>query len=261
MRHKSFALRGAAVAAILSVGGMTTANAALIGTYEGNDCAGVFGKSFTECVAPAMPGTDLKTPSPIIIKFNFNEDGTVGEVEINPLFPSIDGGEFSWVFGEDGTGTGTWTYTPGAGDPAITSFVAKGGPEFNFFSTGGATVDVPTSRPTTRAASPPVCRTCRSTTRTATSSCRSLLRWPCSGSACSALPWRGVARIADPVRLKVRIATPRPAGRRRFGPRRGEPLRERTRHPRAAARRSGADRRPDASAPVRDTAWESSTDT
>ena len=143
MHNKIFSFRGAAIAAILSVGGMASANAALIGTYDGNDCAGVFGDSFEKCVAPAVPGSDLTEPSPIIIKFNFNDDGSPGLVEINPLFGSIDGSEFSFTFGGGGTGTGTWTYSPGAGDPAITSYVAKGGPQFNFFSTGGATVNVP----------------------------------------------------------------------------------------------------------------------
>jgi len=147
MRNKFFSLRGVAVAAILSVGGMASANAALIGTYEGNDCAGVFGKNFPDCFSPVVPGTDLTEPSQIIIKFNFNDDGTLGEVEINPLFASIDGGEFSFDFGPDGTGTGTWTYEPGAGDPAITAFTAKGSDAFNLYSTEGDYTDVEYSTP------------------------------------------------------------------------------------------------------------------
>jgi len=146
-RNTFFSFKGAAIAMLLSVGAMAPAHAALIGPYEGNDCAGVFGDSFKECVAPAVPGTDLTEPSPIIIKFDFNEDGTVG-IEINSLFGSIDGSEFSFSFDDPvEKGTGTWTYTPGAGDPAITSYVAKGGPKFNFYSTGGATVNVPYSTP------------------------------------------------------------------------------------------------------------------
>lgn len=141
-RNTFFSLKGAAVATLLSLGAMAPANAALIGTYEGNDCAGVFGPSFPNCFTPVVPGTDLTERSPIIIKFNFNDDGSFGEIEINPLFGSIDGSEFSFDFGGDGTGTGTWTYTPGAGDPAITAFVAKGGPAFNLFSTGGDYTDV-----------------------------------------------------------------------------------------------------------------------
>jgi hypothetical protein len=144
-RNTVFSFKGAAIAMLLSVGAMAPAHAALIGTIEGNDCAGVFGPSFEKCYSPAVPGTDIER-SPIIIKFNFNDDGSLGVVEINSLFGSIDGSEFSFT-GGGGTGTGTWTYTPGAGDPAITTYVAKGGPEFNWYSTGGATVNVPYSTP------------------------------------------------------------------------------------------------------------------
>jgi PEP-CTERM motif len=143
-RNTVVCFNGAAVALLMSLGAVAPAQAALIGTIEGNDCAGVFGDSFPNCFSPAVPGTDLER-SPIIIKFNFNDDGSLGLVEINPLFGSIDGDEFS--FTPSGDGTGTWTYTPGAGDPAITTYVAKGGPEFNFYSTGGATVNVPYSTP------------------------------------------------------------------------------------------------------------------
>jgi hypothetical protein len=146
-RNTIFSFKGAAIAMVLSVGAIAPAHAALIGTYDGNDCAGVFGPNFPDCYSPVVPGTDLTERSPIIIKFNFNDDGSFGEIEINPLFGSIDGSEFTFVFGEGGTGTGTWTYTPGAGDPAITAFVAKGGPEFNLYSTGGDYTDVEYSTP------------------------------------------------------------------------------------------------------------------
>ncbi len=147
MRNKIFSLRGVAFAAILSVGGMTSANAALIGEFDGNDCAGVFGPNFPNCFAPAMPDEGIPERTPIIIKFNFNDDGSFGEIEINPMFASIDGTEFTFAFGPDGSGTGTWTYTPGAGDPAITAFTAKGGSAFNLYSTEGDYTDVAYSTP------------------------------------------------------------------------------------------------------------------
>lgn len=147
MRNKIFSLRGAAFATILSVGGMASANAALIGEIDGNDCAGVFGPNFPNCFAPAMPEDGIPERTPIIIKINFNDDGSWGEVEINPMFASIDGTEFSFTFGPDGTGTGTWTYTPGAGDPAITAFTAKGSNSFNLYSTEGDYTDVAYSTP------------------------------------------------------------------------------------------------------------------
>ena len=107
------------------------ASAALLATIPGNDCAGVFGQGFENCKIPANFDPN---ESPIIIKFNFDGD-VPGEVEINSLFPTIDGSEFA--FTGIGTGTGTWTYTPGTGDPGINFFVAKGGPNFNLFDNPG----------------------------------------------------------------------------------------------------------------------------
>lgn len=140
LRNTIFSFKGAATAVLLSLGAIAPANAALIGSYDGNDCAGVFGPNFPNCFAPAIPGQGIPERTPIIIKFNFNNDGSLGQIEINPLFGSIDGNEFS--FTSTGQGTGTWTYTPGAGDPAITAFTAKGGDAFNLFSTGGVYTDV-----------------------------------------------------------------------------------------------------------------------
>ena len=56
-------------------------------------------------------------------------------IEINSgLFPSIDGSEFVLSFADAVGTSGTWTYTPGAGDPGITFWVAKGGAFFNLFT-------------------------------------------------------------------------------------------------------------------------------
>jgi hypothetical protein len=153
-RNTIFSFKGAAVAMLLSLGAMAPAHAALIGEIDGNDCAGVFGPNFPNCFTPVVPDTDLTEPSPIIIKINFNDDGSFGEVEINPLFGSIDGSEFSFTFGAGGTGTGTWTYTPGAGDPAITAFTAKGSNSFNLYSTGGVYTDVAYTTPLNPSGSP-----------------------------------------------------------------------------------------------------------
>ena len=117
------------VAALSAFSSMASAD--FIQTIEGNDCSGVFGQGFENCKIPAEFDPN---ESPIIIKFNFDED-VPGEIEINSLFPSIDGSEFA-LTGIDGA-TGTWTYTPGPGDPAINFFVAKGGPNFNLFSNLG----------------------------------------------------------------------------------------------------------------------------
>jgi hypothetical protein len=100
-------------------------------SFTGNDCSGVFGIAFANCDIPASIDPD---ESPIIIKFNFN-DGVPGAVEINSgLFPTIDGSEIALGFDNPTGITGTWTYTPGAGDPGITFWVAKGGAFFNLFT-------------------------------------------------------------------------------------------------------------------------------
>jgi PEP-CTERM motif len=107
------------------------ASADFIETFDGNDCAGVFGTPFAACTIPARIDPN---ETPIIIKFDFDPN-TPDTIDINSaLFPTIDGSEFDF----SGTGpTGTWTYTPGAGDPGINFFVAKGGDFFNLFSNLG----------------------------------------------------------------------------------------------------------------------------
>jgi hypothetical protein len=113
-------------------------------SWAGNDCSGVFGTGFANCKIPAVvdPGQ-----SPIIIKFNFNDAGGITSTEINgALFPTITGSEFAFDFdlddggaGDTGdTGDGSWTYTPGLGDPLITFYVAKGSNDFNLFSNPGS---------------------------------------------------------------------------------------------------------------------------
>jgi len=141
MRIHVFSMKGIAAAFVLAAAGIAPAQAAYISTTEGNDCSGVLGK-FPNCVVAAVPAKGIENDTPIIIKIDFNVDGSRGETEINSAYSSIDGSEFSFVFGPGGSGTGFWTYTPGAGDPAITAFVAKGGSAFNLFSTEGDYTDV-----------------------------------------------------------------------------------------------------------------------
>jgi PEP-CTERM motif len=137
-------LKALAISGVLSAAGALPAHAALIDTFEGNDCSGLFGQKFEECRVPEdLSG--VKGGTPVIIKFEFNDDGDVTATFINSaLFPSIDGSEFSFDFGDDGnTGTGSWTYVQGVGDPEISVFAAKGGNiGFNLYSTDGDYSDV-----------------------------------------------------------------------------------------------------------------------
>ena len=85
--------------------------------WPGNDCSGSFGRGFANC---AYNG------SPIIGKFNFNDNGTLGQVELNTaLFPGL---QQSW-FTIDPIAK-TWKYDPQGAGPAITAFTSKAGPNF-----------------------------------------------------------------------------------------------------------------------------------
>lgn len=124
---------GTALGALaLCAAASTTAQAALVGTFQGNDCAGVFSLpsgGFETCKTPVAFGN-----SPVIAKFEFT-GRTVTKTEINTsLFPSVTGAEWTFTFGSGGTATGTWTYNPVGDDPAITYYVAKGSNSFNLFS-------------------------------------------------------------------------------------------------------------------------------
>jgi hypothetical protein len=90
-----------------------------------NDCAGLFGgqRGIPCDVGFALnPSAEV---SPIIFKANFN-DGVLGETQTYG-FPTVDGNEFA--VSANPQAAGTWTYTPGEGDPAVRFWVAKGGNE------------------------------------------------------------------------------------------------------------------------------------
>jgi hypothetical protein len=109
-----------------------------------NDCVGAFTPvnpnpppanltGFDNCILTgALVGISSLPSSRVIAKWDVGEDGID---DTNGLFfPSISGAEF----GDPGTGTlGTWTYTPGPGDPGILYWVAKAGTGFNVFFEDG----------------------------------------------------------------------------------------------------------------------------
>jgi hypothetical protein len=88
--------------------------------YNGNDCSGSLGQGFANC---ALNG------SPAIAKFEPQSLGGFSMTDRNgTAFPSIstNGSEFSLVLNPGGL-TGSFTYTPGTGDPLVTSYVLKAG--------------------------------------------------------------------------------------------------------------------------------------
>lgn len=112
-----------------------TGNAATVdlvtAILDGNDCSGYFGTGFESCeIFQAADGTSVQM-SPVIAKLDA-EDPDDNEFNTDE-FPTIseDASEFA---GTDLSGSsGTWSYTPGAGDPAIRFWAAKGGPDFKLF--------------------------------------------------------------------------------------------------------------------------------
>ena len=129
MRFNASSIGGLAGVAMLALGAMGgTAEAAFIETIgkgPGNPGGNV-------CQGP-LDGCSYGG-SPAIIKFEFKDSGKVKGFKVSSLFPTIDGSEFRFIFDAGGTGTGSWVYTPGAGDPVITYYAAKGGPGSNVFS-------------------------------------------------------------------------------------------------------------------------------
>ena len=91
---------------------------------DGNDCAGFFGQGFDNC--------NVFGQSPVIAKFGANDDGLLeGPPQINSMFPTVTGDEWSFT---EGTGlSGTWKYNPDdADDPPIRFWAVKAANQFNF---------------------------------------------------------------------------------------------------------------------------------
>lgn len=113
----------AAVAVMLGWGASAAAAPVLLfHTYSGNDCAGVFGTEFYGCEVSG---------SPVIAKYDTGNSG--GWTINNSLYSTVTGSEWEGTFLTSNASTGTWTYTPGLGDPGIKYWVAKGGNAFNLF--------------------------------------------------------------------------------------------------------------------------------
>jgi hypothetical protein len=117
--------RGFAVAAAIAVAAMfggTSAQAVTVKVTEmfvqsGNDCSGLFGQSFNNCVDP--------DGSPVLAK----TDSSGKVVETNTQYPNILGSMFTVKFDDASKSSGTWVYDPGTCSTCkvVTSWVVKAG--------------------------------------------------------------------------------------------------------------------------------------
>ncbi|MGD8931553.1 MAG: VPLPA-CTERM sorting domain-containing protein [Chromatiales bacterium] len=104
-----------------------------------NDCPTYFGDGdFSSC--------NIEGLSPVIAKFEYeNESFTISSEDINTLYPSIDGSEFTLTpdLNSDEANTGSWLYAPDdQADPSVRFWVAKSSTDFRLFwevSTADAT--------------------------------------------------------------------------------------------------------------------------
>lgn len=109
--------------AILHTG--TAVAAIMTQIFDDNDCAGYFNPTgtsgFDACsIFVDADGQEIVL-SPVIAKYDVEADS----YQVSQSFSTITGNEFTIT--ETATGTGHWSYTPGAGDPGIRFWVAKGG--------------------------------------------------------------------------------------------------------------------------------------
>lgn len=137
-------LRTTLSAAALAVATMMTGGEAVAATMEftdysvdpnnpnstPNDCAGLFGQPFDECIEPVYG-------SPVIAKYDLDNDVWTIAAQ---FAASVTSSMFSFVGGTPGS-TGTWNYDPGlcADCPDVTSYVLKSGAGFRHYWTNPQT--------------------------------------------------------------------------------------------------------------------------
>ena len=121
--NNSLTLAATVLAGLLTWATPASAAVQVIFFDGASDCSGVFGQGFDNCAF---------NDSPIIIKFE-----SLVDVEVNSLFPTIDGSEFAFFPDDPDFASGTWVYTPNdPEDPLIRYWVAKAGNGFNLFWEG-----------------------------------------------------------------------------------------------------------------------------
>src|SRR5437764_2639860 len=106
---------GAAIAAI-SAAPAQSQTATSQFSFTGNACTGTGGvnncyATTSGTVVQGNPGT--AGSSPLIARFDANENGSIGTTEVSTLFPSVTGTEFNIVYTGGATNSLTFGYTPG----------------------------------------------------------------------------------------------------------------------------------------------------
>lgn len=99
----------------------------LVGQYEGNDCGGGAG-GFNNCFASQTGTAQGSGDAAAIAKFSPN-----GLSDISNKFPSVNGGEFTVTYTGGSFNQLAFSYTPGAGDPAIHYIAIKQASGFALF--------------------------------------------------------------------------------------------------------------------------------
>lgn len=117
MRRPYFLAAAAFVATAISA---TSAQAGvtLVSSSTGNACTGAGG--INNCIATQTGVIQGTTTDPLASPLIARIDSDTG-ADISTLFPTIDGNEFDISY-DGSTNTLSFTYTPGAGDPAIHYF-------------------------------------------------------------------------------------------------------------------------------------------
>lgn len=116
------------VASLFSTAGIS---ATVSATFTDNDCAGYFGTGFEACtIFIDVDGQHVEL-SPVIAKYDVNDDGSFTTEVNSSLFGSVDGSEFSISMSNDWSGS--WSYDRGQDDPGVRFWVAKAASGFTLF--------------------------------------------------------------------------------------------------------------------------------
>lgn len=129
-----FYLAVAAIAAAATAATPADAAIVLLGVFRGNDCGA---GGFSNCVATQTGiNTGAALPSSVVIKFNGNQqDGSLSPLaldEVSGNYGTVTGSEFGRSFNAT-TNVFSFTYTPGAGDPALHYIAIKQGQQYALY--------------------------------------------------------------------------------------------------------------------------------